>query len=326
MERDHDLATSVQLCVGPSYHAAPLAFDVRAAMALGIPLVFLDKWDSETVLRTVAEHRVSHMHMVPIMFQRLLALPDEVKAKYPLDSLRYVVHGAAPCPPEVKRAMIDWFGPIISEYYSASEGGAGWSITSEEWLSKPGSVGKLPAGADVRFLDENGRDVPQGRPGTIYTKLPAEAAFSYYMDPAKTAASRVEGYFTLGDAGYLDEDGYLFLTGRNAETIISGGVNIYPQEIDNVLVRHPAVADSATVGVPHEEWGEQVKAVIVLKPAHTASPELSAELLAFARAWLPSFKTPRSLDFVDSLPRSEAGKIQRNKVRAPYWEGRARQI
>ena len=326
LRRDYDPAMSVQLCAGPSYHAAPLGYDVRAAMSLGIPLVFLDKWDSETVLRTIAERRISHMHMVPIMFQRLLALPETVKAQHPLDSLRYVVHGAAPCPPEVKRAMIDWFGPIISEYYSASEGGAGWSISSEEWLRKPGSVGKLPDGADVRFLDDEGKDVPRGHRGGIYTRLPVETAFSYYKDPTKTEAARVDGYFTLGDVGYLDEDGYLFLTGRNAETIISGGVNIYPQEVDNVLIQHPAVADSATIGAPHDEWGEQVKAVVVLQPDHTPSPELAAQLLAFARAGLPSFKVPRSVDFVDSLPRSEAGKIQRNKVRAPYWAARARQI
>ena len=176
------------------------------------------------------------------------------------------------------------------------------------------------------FLDEDGRDVPRGRTGTIYTRLPPETPFSYYKDPAKTEASRIDGYFTLGDAGYLNEDDYLFLTGRNAETIISCGVNIYPQEIDNALSRHPAVADSATTGVPHEEWGEQVKAVIILQPGHAPSPELSAELLAFARGALPGFKVRRSVDFVDTLPGSEAGKIQRKKVRARYWAGRARQI
>ncbi|MDB5469536.1 MAG: acyl-CoA synthase [Caulobacter sp.] len=317
---------SVQMCAGPAYHAAPLAFDVRAAMAGGAVLVFVDKWDSEQVLRTIAERRVTHFHLVPIMFQRLLALPAEVKAKYATDHVQFIIHGAAPCPPEVKRAMIDWFGPVLTEYYAGSEGGAGFLIDSHEWLAKPGSVGKRPALLQVRILDEAGNDLPNGQAGAIYQQMPPGGGFTYFKDEAKTSASRVGDFFTMGDVGYFDEDDYLFLTGRNAETIISGGVNIYPQEIDNELVKHAAVADSATIGAPHDEWGEQVKAVILLKPGHQPSPELADEILAFARANLPGFKVPRSLDFVADLPRSEAGKIQRNKVRAPYWEGRARQI
>jgi long-chain acyl-CoA synthetase len=301
-------------------------FDIRAAMGSGATLVFIDRWDSEHVLRTISEQRVTHFHMVPIMFQRLLALPDEVKARYPVDHVQFIIHGAAPCPPEVKRAMIDWFGPVLTEYYAGSEGGAGFLIDSHEWLAKPGSVGKRPALLQVRILDEAGRDLPNGQSGAIYQQLPPGGAFTYFKDEAKTQASRVDDFFTMGDVGYFDEDDYLFLTGRNAETIISGGVNIYPQEIDNELVKHPAVADSATVGVPHDEWGEQVKAVILLKPGHDPSEALAEEILAFARGNLASFKAPRSLDFAAELPRSEAGKIQRNKVRAPYWEGRARQI
>jgi long-chain acyl-CoA synthetase len=319
-------ACSVQLCAGPAYHAAPLAFDVRAAMGAGATLVFLDKWDSEHTLRTIAERKVTHMHLVPIMFQRLLALPDEVKARYDISSVKYIVHGAAPCPPEVKHAMIDWFGPVLSEYYAGSEGGAGFMINSEEWLRKPGSVGKKPELLGSKILDEQGNECPPNVAGTIYHQLPPGGGFTYYKDEKKTQASRVGDYFTMGDMGYFDDDGYLFLTGRSAETIISGGVNIYPQEIDNELIKHDAVADSATVGVPHDEWGEQVKAVILLKPGYEPSDLLAQEILAFARDSLPSFKVPRSLDFVTSLPRSEAGKIQRGKVRAPYWEGRARQI
>ncbi|MFN3512833.1 MAG: AMP-binding protein [Phenylobacterium sp.] len=324
--RGYDPETSVQMCAGPAYHAAPLAFDVRAAMGAGVPLVFIDKWDSELVLRTIAEKKVTHFHLVPIMFQRLLALPDEVKARYDVSHVKYIVHGAAPCPPEVKMAMIEWFGPVLSEYYAGSEGGAGFTITSEEWLQKPGSVGKRPALLGSKILDESGNECPPGVAGTIYHQLPPGGGFTYYKDEAKTQANRVGDYFTMGDVGYFDEDGYLFLTGRNAETIISGGVNIYPQEVDNELIKHPAVADSATVGVPHDEWGEQVKAVILLKPGYEPSEELAQEILEFGRANLPGFKVPRSLDFVTELPRSEAGKIQRNKVRAPYWEGRARQI
>jgi long-chain acyl-CoA synthetase len=324
--RGYNHETSVQLCAGPAYHAAPLAFDVRGAMGAGCELVFMDKWDSEQALRLIAANHVTHMHMVPIMFQRLLALPAEVKARYDLSSVIYIVHGAAPCPPEVKAAMIEWFGPVLSEYYAGSEGGAGFTITSEEWLQKPGSVGKRPALLGSKILDEAGNECPTGVPGGIYHQLPPGGGFTYYKDEAKTNANRVGDFFTMGDVGYFDEDGYLFLTGRNAETIISGGVNIYPQEVDNELIKHEAVADSSTVGVPHDEWGEQVKAVILLKPGYQPSDQLAQEILAFARASLPSFKVPRSVDFVTDLPRSEAGKIQRNKVRAPYWEGRARQI
>jgi long-chain acyl-CoA synthetase len=318
--------TSVQMCAGPAYHAAPLVFDVRAAMGAGCPLIFMDKWDSEHVLATIDRYKVTHMHLVPIMFQRLLALPPEVKAKYDVSSVKYIVHGAAPCPPEVKFAMIEWFGPVLSEYYAGSEGGAGFMIDSHEWLKKPGSVGKRPELLGSKILDEQGAECPPNVSGTIYHQLPPGGAFTYYKDEKKTQASRVGDYFTMGDMGYFDDDGYLFLTGRSAETIISGGVNIYPQEIDNELIKHDAVADSATVGVPHDEWGEQVKAVILLKPGYQPSDLLAQEILGFARDSLPAFKIPRSLDFVTELPRSEAGKIQRGKVRAPYWEGRARQI
>jgi long-chain acyl-CoA synthetase len=295
-------------------------------MGAGCPLIFMDKWDSEHVLATIDRYKVTHMHLVPIMFQRLLALPPEVKAKYDVSSVKYIVHGAAPCPPEVKFAMIEWFGPVLSEYYAGSEGGAGFMIDSHDWLKKPGSVGKRPELLGSKILDEQGNECPPNVSGTIYHQLPPGGAFTYYKDEKKTQASRVGDYFTMGDMGYFDDDGYLFLTGRSAETIISGGVNIYPQEIDNELIKHDAVADSATVGVPHDEWGEQVKAVILLKPGYQPSDLLAQEILGFARDSLPAFKIPRSLDFVTELPRSEAGKIQRGKVRAPYWEGRVRQI
>ena len=317
---------SVQMCAGPAYHAAPMVFDVRASMGAGCPLVLMDKWESEHILRTIAEQKVTHLHLVPIMFQRLLALPAEVKAKYDIAHVKYIVHGAAPCPPEVKQAMIDWFGPVLSEYYAGSEGGAGFMIDSHEWLRKPGSVGKRPELLGSKILDDQNNACPPNVSGTIYHQLPPGGAFTYYKDDKKTQSSRVGDYFTMGDMGYFDEDGYLFLTGRSAETIISGGVNIYPQEVDNELIKHDAVADSSTVGVPHDEWGEQVKAVILLKPGYQPSDSLAQEILAFARNSLPAFKVPRSLDFATELPRSEAGKIQRGKVRAPYWEGRARQI
>lgn len=324
--RKYDSDNSVQMCVGPAYHAAPLAFDVRVAQITGIPLVFMDKWDSEAVLRTIYERRVTHLHLVPIMFQRLLALPDAIKEKYPVDHVQYIIHGAAPCSPEVKQAMIDWFGPILSEYYAGSEGGSGFVINSEEWLKKPGSVGKRPELLGVRIIGDDNQDLPNGQAGTIYMQLPPGGGFTYYKDQQKTEKSRLDDYFTMGDIGYFDEDDYLFLTGRSAETIISGGVNIYPQEIDNELIKHKAVADSATVGVPHDEWGEEVRSVIQLRHEFEASDELAAEIIGFLADVLPRFKVPRSIDFVSELPRSDAGKIQRGKVREKYWVGRDRQI
>ncbi len=317
----------VQLCVGPAYHAAPLAFDVRAALAQGNPLIMLDKWDAEAVLAAIERHRVTRCHMVPIMFQRLLALPEAVRKRYDLSSLRYLVHGAAPCPPEVKKAMIDWLGPVLHEYYAGSEGGAGFLVSSEEWLRRPGTVGRLPDPTALRIHDEDGNLISEpGRPGMLYFQISPVAPFEYFKDPAKTAGAHRDGYFTLGDVGYLDDDDYLFLTGRTAECIISGGVNIYPQEIDNEIIKHPAVEDCCTVGVPDSEWGEAVKTVVLLRPGHAPAEALADEIVAFARRGLAGYKAPRSVDFVTALPRSEAGKIQRGKVRAPYWAGRQRQI
>jgi long-chain acyl-CoA synthetase len=321
------LIDDVQLCAGPAYHAAPLAFDVRSALAQGNLLVFLDRWDSEGVLAAIERHRVTRAHLVPIMFQRLLALPPEVKARYDLSCLRYIIHGAAPCPPEVKKAMIDWWGPIIHEYYAGSEGGVGFLIDSHEWLAKPGTVGRLPTPEAIKLYDEGGAEITErNRPGMIYFQVSPIAPFEYFNDPAKTASAHRGAYFTLGDVGYLDSDDYLFLTGRTAECIISGGVNIYPQEIDNEIIKHPAVEDSCAIGVPNAEWGEEVKVVVTLHPGQEASDALGADILAFARARLAGFKAPRSLDFAAELPRSPAGKIQRGKVRAPYWAGLVRQI
>ncbi|HTX48548.1 MAG TPA: AMP-binding protein [Caulobacteraceae bacterium] len=320
-----DRERDIYLCTGPAYHAAPLAGNVRAPLLNGLPIVFLDKWDSEGVLRLIETHRITHSHFVPIMFQRLLALPDEVRARYDLSSLKRINHGAAPCPPEVKRAMIEWLGPVLSEYYAGSEGGAGFRVLSEEWLTKPGTVGRRPYPEAAKIIDDAGEECPPGVAGTIYMRVP-EAGFQYYKDEAKTQASRLGDYFTLGDIGYLDEDDYLFLTGRSAETIIAGGVNIYPQEIDNELIKHPAVEDSCTIGVPHDEYGEEVRAVIQLKRGFEPSQAMREEILRYAAATLAKFKIPRGLDFVDELPRSAAGKILRNRVRQPYWAGRAREI
>ena len=322
----YDRAVDRHICTGPAYHASPLAGDIRRALNNGVPTILVDKWDTERVLQVMHDEKVTRGHFVPIMFQRMLALDAEKRARYDLSALRRITHGAAPCPPEVKRGMIEWLGPVLYEYYAGSEGGVGFTVTSEDWLKRPGTVGRRPHPAAAKILDDNGQETPPGVPGTIYLSLRDQGGFEYFKDEAKTEAGRRDGYFTMGDVGYLDQDDWLFLTGRSAETIIAGGVNIYPQEIDNELIKHPAVEDSCTVGVPNEEWGEEVRAVIQLRPGIAPSQALKDDILAFAAGALAKYKIPRGLDFVEALPRSEAGKIQRNKVRAPFWEGRARAI
>lgn len=319
-------SNDVQLCCGPLYHAAPLFFDVRLPVASGVQIILLNKWDSERVLTLIDKYRVTHMHMVPIMFQRLLALRDETKAKYDLSSLKCVFHGAAPCPIETKRNMIDWLGPVLFEYYSGSEGGPGILISSQEWLQKPGSVGRINDPGALKIVDENGERAKPDQEGEIFLKADDENPFEYFKSPEKTAAQYKDGYFTLGDIGRVDKDGYLFLTGRTAECIISGGVNIYPSEIDQVVVGHPDVADVCTIGIPNKEWGEEVRAVIQLRPEAVASEDLKQSILGFATQNLSRFKCPRSIDFVDQLPRLPSGKIPREKVRAPYWEGAGKKI
>ena len=322
-----DPGTDRCLCTGPAYHAAPLAFNVTAPLAAGAGVVFMDKWDPEETLRLIDKYKITHTHMVATMFHRLLQLPDEVKNKYDISSLRYLLHGAAPCPVHVKKAMMDWVGPIIYEYYAATEGGGAYAIGPEEWLKKPGSVGRSPNPENTKVVDEDGNELPAGETGTVYFKAPDQGRFEYFKAPEKTASSYSGDYFTLGDMGYLDDDGYLFLTGRSAETIISGGVNIYPQEIDDVLLKHEAVQDVCTIGVPNDEWGEEVKSVVMLVPERRGDEKvLEQELLSFAKANLPGFKTPRSIDFTDDLPRLPSGKIQRRLVRGPYWAGRDKQI
>lgn len=325
-EPTYDREADTHLCAGPAYHASPLAGDVRRPLINGLATVLLDSWDSEKVLRLIAQRRVTHGHFVPIMFQRLLALPEAVRSAYDLSSLKRITHGAAPCPPQVKRAMIAWLGPVLREYYAGSEGGVGFWVSSEEWLEKPGTVGRRPHPEAARILDDDGCELGPGRAGAIYLRMADQGGFEYFKDPAKTAANRRDGYFTMGDVGYLDEDDYLFLTGRNADTIIAGGVNIYPQEIDNALILHPAIADCCAVGVPHEEWGEEVRLVVQLEPGFAPGEAMARDILAFAAGALARFKLPRGVDFVEALPRSAAGKIQRNRVREPYWAGRTRSI
>jgi long-chain acyl-CoA synthetase len=313
----------VHLCGSPLYHTAVLNF-AGISIQLGHTVVVMDRWDPEEMLRLIERHRVTHSHMVPTQFRRLLALPEPVRKGYDMSSLRVMIHGAAPCPQEVKRRMLEWWGPVVVEYYAASEGG-GALITAEEWLARPGSVGKAWPGSTVRVLDENGDDLPVGEPGQVYLQM-GDATFEYHGDAEKTRASRKGKLFTVGDIGYLDADGYLFLCDRRSDMIISGGVNIYPAEIESELACHPKVDDVAVFGIPHDEWGEEVKAVVQPVPGAVAGPELTAELLAFLGARLARFKLPRSVDYVDELPRDPNGKLYKRHLRDPYWAGREKAI
>src|SRR6185503_1644133 len=294
---DKDIA----LVTGPLYHAAPLGINLVIPINAGITVLLQDKWDAEQTLWLIQHHKATHTHVVPTMMHRMLQLPEETRKAYDVSSMRWIIHGAAPCPAHVKKAMMDWFGPVIYEYFSATEGG-GVFIEPDDWLRKPGTVGKAVAGVEVKLLDADGNPVPLGEDGLIYTKAPETGRFEYYKEPGKTDASYRGDWFTLGDVGRFDEEGYLYLTGRTAELIISGGVNIYPVEIDEVLIRHEGVADAAVVGVPNEDWGEEIKAVVELKPGWEASPETRQSILDFAKEKLPGFQRPRTVDFVDALP------------------------
>jgi acyl-CoA synthetase (AMP-forming)/AMP-acid ligase II len=309
----------VYLSPAPMYHAAPLAFSLNA-QRFGGTVVIMERFDPAAALQAIEAHHVTHSQWVPTMFVRLLRLPEDERAAFDLSSLEVAIHAAAPCPVAVKQQMIEWWGPIIFEYYAGTEGNGSTAITSEEWLEHPGSVGRARAGT-VHIIGEDGREVGPGEEGSIY--FGGGATFEYHNDPEKTAESRLEGGLTtLGDVGYLDADGWLYLTDRKAYMIISGGVNIYPREIEDVLIQHPAVADVAVFGIPNDDLGEEVKAVVQPLPGHEAGPALAEELQAFARAHLAGFKCPRSVDFTDELPRLPTGKLYKRVLRDPYWAGR----
>lgn len=303
----------VHLGTGPLYHTAPYNFALQAPLTCGVTTVLMPAWDAEGTLALIEEHRVTHSHIVPTMFHRLLALPDDVKARYDHSSLKSVLHGAAPCPVAVKQAMLDWWGPVIWEYYGATEG-AGTVVDSATWLRKPGTVGLIDPDR-LQVGDERARPLPVGEEGLVWFAGTGAAKFEYFGDEGKTAGAFAGDWFTLGDVGRLDDDGFLFLTDRSANLIISGGVNIYPAEVDAVLLQHPAVADVAVIGVPDDEWGESVLAVVERKPGIDVDP---AELLEFCRNRLAHFKCPRSVDFVDHLPRDDNGKIYKRRLRDHY--------
>ena len=307
----------VYLSPAPLYHSAPLVSSM-SMHRLGATVVVMERFDPSLCLECIERYRVTNAQFVPTMFVRLLQLPPEERARYDLSSLRTVVHAAAPCPVSVKRQMIEWWGPIIQEYYSGTEDIGSTHITSEEWLAHPGSVGRPRE--ECHIVGEDGTELPPGQAGVVY--FAGGRPFEYHNDPGKTASVTNErGWRTLGDIGYMDEDGYLYLTDRQAHMIISGGVNVYPQEAENVLAGHPAVADVAVIGVPDEEMGEAVKAVVQPVDRQLAGPELEAQLLDYCRSQLATYKCPRTVDFVDELPRDPNGKLYKRVLRERYWEG-----
>ena len=312
----------VHLLVGPLYHAAPSMF-ANLHIALGGTVVILQKFDPEEALRLIERERVATTHMVPTMFVRILNLPEEERRRYDLSSLKSVVHAAAPCPVDVKWRIMELFGPdTIYEYYAATEVG-GTYISPEEWRRKPGSVGRPFPGATVKIFDDAGNECRPGEIGTIYMRLEGMSDFQYYKDEDKTRSARRENMVTVGDMGYFDEEGYLFIADRKIDMVISGGVNIYPKEIEEVLISHPKILDVAVIGVPDAEWGEQLKAIVQLKPGEKADAE---EIIRFASERLAGYKRPRSVDFVDELPRELTGKLLKRKLKERYWAGRDRLV
>jgi long-chain acyl-CoA synthetase len=309
---------SMHLCTGPLYHAAPLAFSLTAPLNGGAGVVLMDGWTPSETLRLIEQHRISHSHLVPTMFHRLLTLPEEERQAADVSSLRLVIHGAAPCPVSVKKAMIEWWGPVLFEYYAATEG-VGSFVTSDVWLAHPGTVGKPLTEDHVHIIDPlTGEQQPTGEVGTVYLKAPAVGRFDYFGDPEKTANSYRGDYYTMGDVGYLDDEGYLYLTDRSADLIISGGVNVYPAEVESELLGHPAVGDAAVIGVPDDEWGEIVVAVVELREGETGSDETARALIDHCRANLARFKCPRRVDFTDHLPRTDSGKLYKRRLRDEY--------
>ncbi len=314
------------LSPAPLYHAAPLRF-TREFQRLGGTVVVMEKFDPVDFLRLVEEHDITHTQVVPTMFVRMLKLPEGERTKFDVSSLECTIHAAAPCPVQVKEQMIEWWGPVIHEYYAGTEGNGFVACDSEEWLEHKGTVGKPIMGTLHICDDETGEELPSGEPGTVYFEPPESegepAVFEYHNDPEKTKNSRHPEHptwSTLNDVGYVDDDGYLYLTDRKAFMIITGGVNVYPQEAENLLVNHDKVMDVAVFGIPHPDFGEEVKAVVQPIDMADAGPELERELIAFCREHLADVKCPRSVDFQEELPRHPTGKLYKRLLRDKYWE------
>jgi long-chain acyl-CoA synthetase len=305
------------LVVGPMYHTGPLSG--ARLLAAGVPSVILTKFDAEKTLAAIDQYKTGSSIMVPTHFIRLLALPDEVKAKYDVSSMVYVAHTGAKCPVEVKRNIIDWWGPIFFDAYGASEVGTTCMINSSEWLEHPGSVGKSIPPFTAMILDDNGKELPANTEGKLYFKDDTGRGVVYHNDPEKSAAAHIApGIFTLGEIGYMDEEGYVYLTDRFSDMILSGGVNIYPAEAEQVLIEHPDILDIACIGIPNAEMGEELKALVI--PTNAMAPPAPPDLIAWCRDRLSHYKCPRTLEYVEDLGRNTMGKINKRKLRAPYWE------
>ena len=310
---------NVQITQAPMYHTAVNNWTTMS-LHMGHTVVLMDKWTPEGLLERVERYKVTHSHMVPTMFNRLLRLPEERRDNYDVSSLRRMVHAAAPCPVETKHKMIEWWGDSIWEYYAATEGG-GTIVGPQDWLKKPGTVGTPWPGAEVIVVDEDGNDLPPFESGTVYMKMPGNR-FEYKGDEEKTEKSRLRGFFTVGDIGYLDDDGYLFLNDRANDMVIVGGVNIYPAEIEGALVQHEAVGDVAVFGIPNEDTGEEIKAVVELREGWEPTDETTGTIMTWLRGRIAAQKLPRSIDYTTEMPRDPNGKLYKRRLKDPYWEGR----
>ncbi|MCU1426263.1 MAG: AMP-dependent synthetase and ligase [Actinomycetia bacterium] len=316
---------NVHLSTSPNYHTAVTTF-AGNALHMGHAVVFMDKWDPAEALRLIEKYNCTHTHMVPTQFKRMLQLPEDVKSKADVSAMKWAIHAAAPCPVDVKKAMLAWWGPVIWEYYAATEGG-GTIASPEDWMKYPGTVGKTWPISELKITDDDGNRVETGTPGTVWMRMSSGTDFEYKGDKAKTDDSHdAEGYFTVGDIGYLNEDEFLFLCDRKSDMIIAGGVNIYPAEIEGEILSHPLVADVAVFGIPDEDMGEAIKAVVQAEEGVAADDALRTAIMDHLRDRLGKYKWPRSIDFVDELPREPTGKLLKRKLRDPYWEGRDRAI
>lgn len=310
------------LCPGPLYHSAPNSFGLRAGKLGGV-LVLMPRFEPEEFLRVIEREKIDTIFMVPTMFIRLMKLPKIVRDKYDMSSLRHVIHAAAPCPADVKRAMIDWWGPVIYEFYGSTESGAVTFATSEDALQKPGTVGKIAPGAELRFIGDDGRELPQGEIGEIYSRIAGNPDFTYHNKPEKRDEIDRDGFITSGDVGYIDADGYVFISDRKRDMVISGGVNIYPAEIEAVLLAVPGVHDCAVFGIPDAEFGETLMAVV--QPSSGVTLDVAAVRAELAKS-LAGYKVPKHIEVHADLPREDSGKIFKRRLRDPYWTKAGRQI
>ena len=319
-----NFADNVHLVVAPTYHTAVTQF-MQTAIHSGHRIVLMDRWTPEGTLERIDRHRVTTSHMVPTMFHRLLQLPADERAKYDVSSLRHMIHSAAPCPIPTKDKMLEWWGPVVWEYYAATEGG-GTTASPQDWLRKPGTVGNAWPGSEIKILDDDGNELPANTIGTVWMKM-GDRTFTYHGDPEKTKKSwNDKGFFTVGDAGELDDEGFLFLRDRKIDMIIAGGVNIYPAETESVLLQHPKVNDAAVYGIPHEDLGEAIHATVQLVEGVEDGPDVERELIAWCSENLAKFKVPRSVDFRADFPRTATGKLLKRELRDPFWAGHASQL